>query len=39
MVSLAAIEGALLLARVHKSREPLVVVGNALRAMAALAPR
>jgi TetR/AcrR family transcriptional regulator, lmrAB and yxaGH operons repressor len=38
-VSLAAIEGALLLARVHKSREPLVVVGAALRAMAALAPR
>jgi TetR/AcrR family transcriptional regulator, lmrAB and yxaGH operons repressor len=38
-VSLAAIEGALLLSRVHKSREPLIVVGNALRAMAALAPR
>lgn len=33
-VSLAAIEGALLLARVHRSREPLVTVGRALQAMA-----
>ena len=36
-VALAAIEGALLLARVHRSRQPLVTVGNALRAMAAIA--
>lgn len=35
-VSLAAIEGALLLARVHRSREPLETVGRALQAMAAL---
>jgi TetR/AcrR family transcriptional repressor of lmrAB and yxaGH operons len=35
-VALAAIEGALLLARVHRSREPLITVGRALQAMAAL---
>jgi TetR/AcrR family transcriptional repressor of lmrAB and yxaGH operons len=34
-VALAAVEGALLLARVQRSREPLVTVGAALRAMAA----
>ncbi len=36
-VALASIEGALLLARVQRSREPLVTVGHALRAMAAFA--
>ncbi|MEO8701044.1 MAG: helix-turn-helix domain-containing protein [Kofleriaceae bacterium] len=36
-VALAAIEGALLLARVQRTREPLVTVGRALQAMAALA--
>ncbi|MBA3393697.1 MAG: hypothetical protein H0T89_13695, partial [Deltaproteobacteria bacterium] len=35
VVALAAIEGALLLARVHRSRGPLVTVGAALRAMVA----
>ncbi|HEU0034606.1 MAG TPA: TetR/AcrR family transcriptional regulator [Kofleriaceae bacterium] len=39
VVSLAAIEGALLLARVQKSREPLVVVGNALKTLGAAPPR
>jgi len=38
-VSLAAIEGALLLARVHKSREPLITVGRALQAMAMMVPK
>ncbi|MBA2543020.1 MAG: TetR/AcrR family transcriptional regulator [Deltaproteobacteria bacterium] len=38
-VSLAAIEGALLLARVHESREPLVTVGRALQAMAVMVPK
>jgi TetR/AcrR family transcriptional repressor of lmrAB and yxaGH operons len=38
-VALAGIEGALLLARVQRSREPLIVVGRSLQAMAALAPR
>jgi len=38
-VALAAIEGALLLAKVHKSREPLVTVGAALRAMVATLPK
>ncbi len=38
-VALAAIEGGLLLARVHRSREPLITVGRALQAMAAMAPR
>jgi TetR/AcrR family transcriptional regulator, lmrAB and yxaGH operons repressor len=33
-VALASIEGALLLARVHRSREPLIAVGRALQAMA-----
>lgn len=38
-VTLSAFEGALLLARVSRSREPLVAVGRALRAMvAAVAP-
>jgi TetR/AcrR family transcriptional regulator, lmrAB and yxaGH operons repressor len=37
-VALSAIEGAMLLARVHRRRDPLVTVGNALKAMAALAP-
>ncbi|HEY5927362.1 MAG TPA: TetR/AcrR family transcriptional regulator [Kofleriaceae bacterium] len=35
---LAAVEGALLLAKVQRSREPLLVVGKMLRAMAALQP-
>ena len=39
IVALAAIEGALLLARVHRSREPLVTVGNALRMMAGMLAR
>jgi TetR/AcrR family transcriptional repressor of lmrAB and yxaGH operons len=40
VVALSAIEGALLLARVERSRAPLVTVGAALRAMvAAIAPR
>jgi len=40
IVALSAIEGALLLARVNKSRAPLVTVGAALRAMiAAAAPK
>jgi TetR/AcrR family transcriptional repressor of lmrAB and yxaGH operons len=36
-VALSAVEGALLLARVTRSRQPLVAVGQALRAMAAAA--
>jgi len=36
-VALAAIEGGLLLARVQRSRAPLVTVGHALRAMAVFA--
>jgi len=40
VVALSAIEGALLLARVERSRAPLVTVGAALRAMvAAVAPK
>jgi len=40
IVALSAIEGALLLARVRKSRAPLVTVGAALRAMvAAVTPK
>jgi TetR/AcrR family transcriptional repressor of lmrAB and yxaGH operons len=35
---LASVEGALLLAKVQRSREPLLVVGKMLRAMTALAP-
>jgi len=35
-VALASIEGGLLLARVHKSRAPLIAVGRALQTMAAL---
>jgi TetR/AcrR family transcriptional repressor of lmrAB and yxaGH operons len=35
LVAMSAIEGALLLARVKRSREPLRAVGRALRAMAA----
>jgi len=38
-VALAAIEGALLLAKVHRSREPLVTVGAALRMMVATLPK
>ncbi len=38
-VSLAAIEGALLLSRVHRSRDPLITVGRALTAMAMTLPR
>jgi TetR/AcrR family transcriptional repressor of lmrAB and yxaGH operons len=37
MVTLSAFEGALLLARVLRSRAPLVAAGQALRAMAAMA--
>jgi len=36
LVAQSAVEGALLMARVMRSREPLVAVGRALRAMAAL---
>jgi len=39
VVALSAIEGALLLSRVQKSRAPLTTVGVALRAMIAGAPR
>ena len=39
VVSLAAIEGALLLARMQRSREPLVIVGNALKTLGAAPPR
>jgi TetR/AcrR family transcriptional repressor of lmrAB and yxaGH operons len=39
MVALASLEGALLLARVMRSRDPLVAVGRALRAMAELTVR
>jgi TetR/AcrR family transcriptional repressor of lmrAB and yxaGH operons len=40
VVALSAIEGALLLSRVHKSRAPLTTVGAALRAMiAATSPK
>jgi hypothetical protein len=35
-VALSAIEGALLLARVQRSREPLVTTGQALRLLAGL---
>ena len=38
-VALAAIEGALLLAKVHRSREPLVTVGAALQMMVATLPK
>lgn len=38
-VALAAIEGGLLLARVQRTREPLITVGRALQAMAAMLPR
>lgn len=38
-MSLAAIEGALLLARVHRSREPLVTVGRTLAAMSMVSAR
>jgi len=38
-VTLSALEGALLLARVTRSRAPLVAVGQALRAMVALTTR
>jgi TetR/AcrR family transcriptional regulator, lmrAB and yxaGH operons repressor len=37
VVAVSSVEGALMLARVLRSREPLVAVGRALRALAALA--